>query len=305
MALCALVAAGACTPSRPLAPAQAGNFDAPGNASIHYVVYGSGPPDIVVPLEYWNDKAIVRELGNAHTIAFYDPRGRRRSSALPQSDRFSVAADLDDLDLLLGRLGAKKVTLIGTSYYGGLAARFAMLHPERVEKLVLVGALYPARHPFIDMEIASDSQPANAAAEAKLKAIRAMPPEKRDPLTYCLAYWEVNGPATVADPAFHRTRTYPCDLPNEAPDNLSRWGAGVFKDLGEWNWRKDARQISAPTLIIHGAQDQIVPVASSEEWARLIPNARLVILPNAGHIPWWEREKETLALIKEFIDDSK
>jgi pimeloyl-ACP methyl ester carboxylesterase len=129
-----------------------------------------------------------------------------------------------------------------------MAARYAMLHPDRVTGLVLVGSLYPRR-----------------------------------------------------DPASLASRTWPCDLPNERPKNTSAWGAGVFRSLGAWDWTAEARTVTAPALVIHGDLDAMVPRASSEEWARVLPNSRLHVLSGAGHIPWWEHADRIFPLIDGFL----
>jgi pimeloyl-ACP methyl ester carboxylesterase len=56
-----------------------------------------------------------------------------------------------------------------------------------------------------------------------------------------------------------------------------------FDDLS-YDWRPVAERIAAPTLVVHGADDPM-PVAGSEEWARAVPQGRLVVIPDAGHYP--------------------
>ena len=285
-------------------PSRSGHLVADDGVRLHYQVYGNGPPEIVVPLQYWNEPAF-RDIGRNRTIAYYDPRGRRNSGAVKEASGYSIARDLLDLHLVLDALQARRPTLIGTSYYGALVARFAMLRPERVGRLVLVGALYPARTPHVNYNPPEAAARTDEAAVARLKELRETPSSERDPLAYCLAYWDVNGPLTVGDPAFHRRRSYPCDLANETPDNLSAWAAGIFASLGDWDWRSDAQSIRAPTLVIHGRRDLLVPLESSEEWARLIPNAHLVVLDGAGHIPWWEFEREMRRLVDDFAAERR
>lgn len=284
-------------------PSRSGYLTADDGVRLHYHVYGSGPPDAVIPLQYWNEPAF-REISRDYTIAYYDPRGRRSSDAVAEAGGFSVERDLRDLEFVLDALQARRPILIGTSYYGALVARFAMLHPERVGGLVLVGALYPARAPYIDYDPPEAAVRTDRAAVNRLRELRESPSSERDPIAYCLAYWDVNGPLTVGDPSFHRRRSYPCHLPNEAPDNLAAWSTGIFASLGNWDWRPEATGIRAPTLVIHGRRDLMVSLESSQEWARLIPHSRLVVLDEAGHIPWWEFEPEMRGLVGEFLADN-
>jgi pimeloyl-ACP methyl ester carboxylesterase len=182
-----------------------------------------------------------------------------------------------------------------------MAARYAMLHPDRVTGLVLVGSLYPRRDPHMNTEIPGAAARRDAAAARALAELRTAGVETSDPERFCREYWRVEGPMTVGDPASLASRTWPCDLPNERPKNTSAWGAGVFRSLGAWDWTAEARTVTAPALVIHGDLDAMVPRASSEEWARVLPNSRLHVLSGAGHIPWWEHADRIFPLIDGFL----
>jgi pimeloyl-ACP methyl ester carboxylesterase len=58
-------------------------------------------------------------------------------------------------------------------------------------------------------------------------------------------------------------------------------------------------QIACPTLVITGDQDRLVPMANSHRLLKLIPGARLEIIPGAGHVFPLEREAETVRLVTE------
>lgn len=74
----------------------------------------------------------------------------------------------------------------------------------------------------------------------------------------------------------------------------SMWSARVADRL---------EQIVQPTLLVHGRKDLITPVSASEEMARRIPNAKLVVLEDAGHVPVMTRPSEVSAAILEFFGD--
>jgi pimeloyl-ACP methyl ester carboxylesterase len=61
-------------------------------------------------------------------------------------------------------------------------------------------------------------------------------------------------------------------------------------------------KVRVPTLVLHGADDQITPVARAEELARAIPGARLEIVPEAGHIPQLEQPERVNALLASFAE---
>jgi pimeloyl-ACP methyl ester carboxylesterase len=57
-------------------------------------------------------------------------------------------------------------------------------------------------------------------------------------------------------------------------------------------------EISAPTLVIHGTADKMIPVANGELIASLIPGARLELLEGVGHMFWWEQPDRSAELIR-------
>ena len=67
--------------------------------------------------------------------------------------------------------------------------------------------------------------------------------------------------------------------------------------------REEARAIHAPTLLVWGDRDTVVPFAVAVEWQRAIPRARLVVLRGAGHVPMVERPAPFVDALREFLDE--
>ena len=66
--------------------------------------------------------------------------------------------------------------------------------------------------------------------------------------------------------------------------------------------REQARAIQAPTLLLWGDRDPLVPFALADEWRRALPSARLVVLPGVGHVPMVERPQPVVEALREFLD---
>jgi pimeloyl-ACP methyl ester carboxylesterase len=66
---------------------------------------------------------------------------------------------------------------------------------------------------------------------------------------------------------------------------------------------EEIEQVSAPTLIIWGEQDKILPVGHADLFSRDIEQAETIIFPDAGHVPMEERSEDVNVLIETFIDD--
>lgn len=71
-----------------------------------------------------------------------------------------------------------------------------------------------------------------------------------------------------------------------------------------YDWRPLARRVSAPTLLLHGNRDPL-PLAGSEEWARVLPHARLQVIANAGHYPHAEQPEQFFPAVEAFLAESK
>lgn len=79
-------------------------------------------------------------------------------------------------------------------------------------------------------------------------------------------------------------------------------GAAVAARLRRegYDWRDRLRALSTPTLVIHGERDAL-PARVSKELSALLPNARLVLIPDAGHMPFWEAPARFFELVNSFL----
>lgn len=105
---------------------------------LSYKDKGQGPQTVLMPLAAFTDDFEV--LARGRRVIRYDPRGRGSSSAI-EVDQTSFDNDLADLEAVRAGLGLGRVALIGWSYYAGVVARYAMLHPEHVTRFVTVGGM--------------------------------------------------------------------------------------------------------------------------------------------------------------------
>jgi proline iminopeptidase len=67
-----------------------------------------------------------------------------------------------------------------------------------------------------------------------------------------------------------------------------------------YDWTSLLRAVSAPTLVIHGDRD-LLPPRVAHELLAVIPNARLVLIPGAGHMPFWEAPETFFQIVEEFL----
>ena len=86
------------------------------------------------------------------------------------------------------------------------------------------------------------------------------------------------------------------------PKSFSQTGATVLARLRaqHYDWRREMSAVRAPTLVIHGALDPL-PVETSRELVSLLPTAQHVVIPDAGHMPFWEAPDVFFPLVEKFL----
>ncbi len=224
-------------------------------------------------LAMWDAQA--RALSGSFRCLRYDTRGHGRSQVTEPG--FSVDDLAQDLNGLLDALGVARAHVVGLSLGGMTGQALAVLHPERVDRLVLV---------------------ATAAY---------LPPEtlwrERADIV------EARGMAAVADNVIQRWFTPPEQASAGAEttrrilveDIEPRGYANCCRAIGRMDLRSRIGAIRAPTLVISGAQDPATPIAMGEEIAALVPGAEFAIVPDTAHLIAVERPEALTAHIMRFL----
>lgn len=251
---------------------------------------GSGP--VLVLLHglggsIYDWRHLLRPLAERHRVIALDLLGAGESE-IPENEDFSVAAQARRVKGLLDRLGATRATLIGNSYGGGIALRFAQDWPERVDRLVLINSICYA-----------EDVPSYVTLS-------------KAPCAECVAQTLPLGGMTrwVLRSSYHRAEkltdaeldTYIRELEasgrRRAIVRVVR--AVVPSDTREFEVR--LRSIRTPSLLLWGTHDQTVPVKLGRRLAADLCDARLVEL-DAGHVPNQECPEEVLRLLRGFLPE--
>jgi proline iminopeptidase len=233
----------------------------------------------------------LEPLTSSFRLISYDQRGGGHSTVVTDPTRLTAPSFVADLDRVRESLGIARVTLLGHSWGAGLAALYAIAHPDRIERLLLVGPMPPRAEPYMtafSQALQSRFTEADRAAMAEASARRqkATDAEASDA---CRAYYAVfikgylHSPATAA-----RMRGDLCAAPAAALRNFSNINRSIMGSLGVFDLRPQLAAIKVPTLVIHGASDPI-PMASAREWAASLPDGRLLVIEQSGHFPFVER----------------
>ncbi len=192
---------------------------------------------------------------------------------------------------LLDELSIERATLVGSSYGGAVAAACALDSAERVERLVLVGA------------VANDK-----VKNQKLLRLAASPVigDLFSPLVIDsrrLQRWRMKEVYASACPhAADETRMKAHHLPLRAA-NTQR---AVLRTLREWSAARieeSAHRIRQPTLLVWGESNRDVPLKEGLRIYKRMPNAHFVVFRACGHLPQEEYPREFTELVTGFIND--
>ena len=231
-------------------------------------------------------------LAAARQVILYDQRGRgaSRGPANPLDSR--IEDDALDIPALRRALGVRQWDVLGHSWGGGIAMLAVAGDLAGTRRLVTVDAVGPTSAWLPDLQ-ANALATVGETQQAVLAELYGEPLFSPD-LAAHSAYSRASYPAYFADPEFARHFG--------PPDAVSHVGAAVAARLRRegYDWSDRLRALSAPTLVIHGERDALPPVVAYQ-LAELLPNAQLALIPNAGHMPFWEAPERFFTLADSFL----
>jgi 2-hydroxy-6-oxonona-2,4-dienedioate hydrolase len=256
-------------------------------AQIYYEVAGEGEPLVLVHAgiadsRMWDDQ--VAPFASRYRVIRYDLRGFGRTEMVE-----GPFSHQEDLRGLLDSLGVERAHLVGCSMGGGAVLDFALVCPERVRDLVLVGSAVGGFRP--DFGPPREWDELVAADEAgDLERISELE----------VRMW-VDGPARSPEDVAATVRDLVREMNLIA---LKNEDAGLGE---EWEPAPSAadrlHNIHAPTLLIVGDEDQPRVFAAADLLEKELPNACKTVMHHTAHLPNMERPEEFNRLVLEFLQD--
>jgi len=250
---------------------------------ISYERSGSGEPLLLImgmsgTAEHWGEPFLA-ELRRDFEVIVYDHRGVGGST--PLQGPITIADMAKDAAGLLQALGVDSAHVLGISMGGMVAQELALAHPERVRTLTL-GCTY-----------CGGEGSALATPEVTQKLTEAM--LSGDRLRALRAAWELNVSPAMAEneEAYARFLDIGQRHAVAVPVIVAQMQAILSHDTC-------ARlpDLAMPTLVIHGTEDQMLPVGNGRLIARLVPGAQLEVLEGVGHMFVWEMPEHSAQLLR-------
>jgi len=250
-------------------------------ARLYWDEEGSGEPLLLImglsyPSYMWH-RSRPFLAKRCRTIAL-DNRGIGQSDV--PAGVYSIALMASDAAAVLDAAGVKNAHVFGVSMGGMIAQEFALQYPKRVRSLILGCTNAGGSH-------AIQAEP--AALQALMR--RDMTPEESKEAIIPFIYDAATPRERIDEDMAIRMKWYP---------TLQGYSGQLQGILG-WEAYSRIAQIAAPTLVIHGETDRLIPPANAGLIAERIPGAKLTLIPHASHIFETDQPGAANHAIEEFL----
>ena len=279
--------------------AQDGSFVSRG-LQLHYRSVGTGSPVVLLSGGPGFGVDYMLPVAGAFPTArriLLEQRGTGRSTpATLAPEDMTLAVAVEDLEALRRHLEQARLVLVGHSWGGMLAMAYAAAHPDRVDRLILIGSGGPTLEftTWFEDNIRARMRPEDIEGErywteaakrgvdankVALETARAVTPAYFFDRSKGLAF-----AATMPDGSLHADSS-----------------AILFADLAKsYDVRAGLRRVNRPTLIIHGHQDPMGD-KTAEDIRAAITSSTLIYLHKCGHFPWVEQPEAFRVAIEAFM----
>jgi proline iminopeptidase len=276
-------------------------FDGFDGTRLAYHVDGAGEPLICLPGGPMRASACLGDLGGLsrhRKLVRLDLRGTGDSAVPADPSSYRCDRLVDDVLALQDHLGLGSADVLGHSAGANIAVQYALSHPHRVRRLVLVTpsgrgvGLEPDTEMRREIVNLRQGEPWFAGAAPAFERIAAGEGAEADWAAMAPFFYGRWDAAAQAHDAAGEDQT------NE--DAAEAFGAdGAFDPTGA---RAGLADLATPVLVIGGGLDLQRPPAVTAEYAALFANSRLVVQPGAGHFPWLDDPAQFGSVVTEFLN---
>ncbi len=290
-----------------------GKYYTVNGAKLYTVAVGTGQPMIVIPggpggthLGYRVFDSLT--INSNIQVIYFDAFGRGKSDTAKDVKEYSLQRDIEDIEGLRIAMHINKISLLGHSYGSLVAQGYAIKYPQNVSHLIIANGF----HSFVMWQENDD----NSNREIKTNY-----PEVWDTLM------KIREQGFVSSDEVHQEIygkvPYPF-LYTYNPENFKSRGAKPYpnsynsklyyqmvgkdgdfivgSDIGNFDFRKDLKNLKMPILIIAGRYDRVAVPWMQIKYKEYCPQAKFVVFEKSGHNPQVEEQAKDFKLIKEFLE---
>ena len=255
---------------------------------MYYELHGKGFPLIMIEglsasVDSWPPD-FIQELSKSFKLIIFDNRGAGRTDK-PDID-YSIKMFANDTESLMDALDIEQAHVFGMSMGGLIAQELVLNYPERVEKLILCST---------NSGLSKSVPPSPEVMQILTRDIEGLSGEELIRMWIPLNFPEdfiKNNPDFIED-YVRRELMSPMPL-----HSYKHQMSAVVK----CNTRRRLKEINKPTLILQGEKDIMSPLQNAEFLEQNIPEAKLSIIPNCGHVLYAQEPKKVSKIIIEFLD---
>lgn len=244
------------------------------------LIHGSGPG--VTAWANW--RLVMPELARQRRVIAPDMLGFGYSER-PANPDYQRDVWVEHAIGVLDALGIEQADLVGNSFGGGIALALAIRYPQRVRRLVLMGSV-GVSFPITDgLDRVWGYEPSFQTMRSLMDTFaydRALVTDELAELRY---------QASIR-PGFQESFAQMFPAPRQ------RWVDGLASN------EADIRAVQHETLVIHGREDQVIPLQASLQLAQLIPNAQLHVYGHCGHWTQIEHAGRFARLVEDFLSEA-
>jgi len=262
---------------------------------IHVKKAGQGNPVFVLlhgfAASVYSWHVVMQPFSQLGTVIAYDRVGfglSERPLAWSGQNPYSAEAQVETLMGLLEHFGVDRAILVGNSAGGMVSMQAALAHPEKVVALILVDAAVYV----------------GSRTPAWLKPVLFTPQMRH--LGPLISRQLVRFGPDLIKLAWHDPSQLPAEMIElyRRPFLVHNWDRALWEFTmasRPSNLTDHLQEFSLPVLVITGDDDRIVPTRDSIRLARELPNASLVVIKNAGHLPHEENPQVFMQEVKDFV----
>lgn len=282
-------------------------FTLSNGAEMHYRDEGTSEKQALVLIHggfgsLHNWEGWIEPLKNDFRLISMDLLGHGLTGSSPENI-YTRISQRDAIHELLQHLGIQKYIVAGNSFGGGIALEMALAYPEQVTGLILIDTEgipngengYDASM-FSNADAISPDQPEYSQLSwlEKVGSKFISPIAVRKVLEGLVADEEL----LTDDFVYHYARILRYEGNREAQLLMFRQGLDLVQKNGPLDLLPRLSEIQCPTLVLHGREDQVVPLTVAEKITQHLPHSSLTTIDQAGHMPMIEKPTESAQAIK-------